>query len=471
VASTSPFQREIVIIGGGLSGCLVAAQLLRRAAENVRVTVIERKAPLGRGVAYGTECPDHLLNVPAGKISVLPDEPDHFFNWITERVGRAGYPTGPVARTDFLPRWIFGEYVYAVMEEARARAKEGVTLRTVLGETNDLEEANPASPNGRHRVILADGNVIEADRVVLAIGNLPGEYPIRRSLRIYHHRRYVHVPWRERAVENIGSNEQVLLVGAGLTAIDMIVQLDRQGHRGTIHALSRRGLRPQMHETSAPYPAFLDNDALPKTVRETVRRVRQEIAVARKQGIGWRPVLDSVRPFSQALWRNFSWEERARFMRHLRPYWDIHRHRLAPVIAERVARIQAEGRLKFYAGRLESLTEKPEAIEAVFRLRGSEERKTLQVAKVINCTGPRTDYSKYQHPLLINLLARSLIDHDPLAVGLNASPAGEVFRYRNGPVGWLFTLGAPLQGVLWESTAVPEIRAQAAILADKLLSS
>ncbi len=473
MASLTPFSREIVIIGGGLSGCLVAAQLLRQAAEpGLRVTLVERNPPLARGVAYSTECPDHVLNVPAGKISVLPDEPEHFLTWVNERLGRVGYPTRPVAPTDFLPRWIFGDYIYAVLDEARTNARPDVTLRTVPGEAIDIEEPpHRQGAAGRQRVLLAEGTVLEADGVVLALGNLPGEYPIRRSLPIYHHRRYVHVPWRGPGVANIGSNEPVLLVGAGLTAIDMIVQLERQGHRGTIHALSRRGLRPQVHQLGQTYPAFLQEGMLPGTVRQAVHVIRQEIRRAAAKGIGWRAVLDAVRPFSQAIWQNFSWEERARFMRHVRPHWDIHRHRLAPVIAECVSRIQAEGRLKFYAGRLESLAEKENGIEATFRVRGKDERKTFVVAKVINCTGPRTDYSKYQHPLLINLLARGLIDHDPLAVGLSASPEGDVNRYRNGPVGWLYTLGAPLQGVLWESTAVPEIRIQAKKLAARLLEA
>jgi len=106
----------------------------------------------------------------------------------------------------------------------------------------------------------------------------------------------------------------------------------------------------------------------------------------------------------------------------------------------------------------------------VYRQRGTGSRVTLRVAKVINCTGPRTDYSKYQHPLLINLLARGLIDHDPLALGIKALPSFDVLRYRGGPAGWLFTIGAPLKGMLWESTAIAEIRVQAQALADQLIA-
>jgi uncharacterized NAD(P)/FAD-binding protein YdhS len=177
-----------------------------------------------------------------------------------------------------------------------------------------------------------------------------------------------------------------------------------------------------------------------------------------------------MRPQSQALWHGFSTAERARFMRHLRPYWEAHRHRIAPPVAATISRLASEGRVKYYAGRLQSLVETARGATAVFRRRGTNEVVTLKVGKVINCTGPRSDYSKYQHPLLINLLARGLIDHDPLALGINALPTGEVLRYRGPPVGWLFTLGAPLKGVLWETTAVPDIRTHARALAETLSS-
>jgi uncharacterized NAD(P)/FAD-binding protein YdhS len=193
------------------------------------------------------------------------------------------------------------------------------------------------------------------------------------------------------------------------------------------------------------------------------------VRTAAARGVDWRPVVDALRPRSQALWAALSWPERARFLRHLRPYWEVHRHRLAPQVAAAVDRLEAAGRVRFHAGRLELLRDVGGGAEAVFRRRGTGERVALRVARVINCTGPRSDYSKFQHPLLVNLLARGLIDHDPLALGIQALPTGEVLRYRADPIGWLFTLGAPLKGVLWESTAMPEIRVQALALAERLL--
>lgn len=454
----------IAIVGGGLSGALLTVHLLRLARPGVRVVLIERAPAVGRGTAYGTGCEQHLLNVPAGRMSALPDAPDHFLDWVRARAGETGFPR-QVEAGDFLPRRIYGDYVGALLSAAVRERALGVEFERVAGEAIDLEEIE-----GGARLVLSDGRTVTAQRVVLAIGNLPGEYPIPRSLPFYRSRRYVHVPWQTDPLQGIDPDAAVLLVGAGLTAVDMILQLDERSHRGTIHVLSRRGLHPFAHRPGPAYPPFLAGTVLPSTVRGLLRRVRAEIRAAAAQGWDWRPVIDAIRPQSQDLWRGFSWEERARFMRHLRPHWEVHRHRVAPSVALAIEKWVGEGRVKFHAGRLQSLVDTESGAAALFRRRGGQELVALRVAKVINCTGPRSDYSKYQHPLLINLLARGLIDHDPLALGLNALPDGEVLRYRGGPTGWLFTLGAPLKGQLWETTAVQEIRVHARELAGRLLA-
>ena len=456
--------RTIAIIGGGCSGVLVAAQLLRQAQSPLRVLLFERMTDVGRGVAYGTENHEHRLNVPAARMGAWPEDIGHFQRWAAARAGTPGYPAA-VEPGDFLPRWIFGEYLRATLAETRAAAAPGVGFEEIKGEVTDIE-----METGAVRLRCGDGRAFAADRVVLALGNLPGEYPIRRPLPIYQSQRYVHVPWRQGALAGIPPESDVLIVGAGLTAVDIVLELQSSGHRGVVHALSRRGLLPQVHRPAPAYRPFLEAETPPATIRGLFRRIRAEVRVAQAAGLDWRPVLDAIRSRTPALWAALSWEERARFMRHVRPFWEGHRHRLAPEVAAKIDALRAAGRLHFYAGRLEKLTELPEGVEARFRLRYRPRWQTVKVAKVINCTGPRSDYSKYQHPLLINLLARGLIDHDPLALGINATPEGQVLAYRGGPVAWLYTLGAPLKGVLWECTAVPEIRTQAKSLATRLLA-
>lgn len=461
----NPYQSShtIAIIGGGAGGCLVAAQLLRQAHRPVRVLLLERMTDIGRGVAYGTQCPSHLLNVPAGRMGAFPEQADHFLKWVEGRVGQPGFPS-VVAPGDFLPRQLFGNYVRDVLAEAHANAAAEVELEVIKGEVIDIETGN-----GAIRLRCGDGRAFGVDQVVLAIGNLPGEYPIRRSLPIYHTQHYVHVPWRQGTLAGIPPDRDVLIVGAGLSAIDLILELAGNGHRGTIHALSRHGLLPQAHRPSPPYSDFLATQPLPATVSGLLRLLRGEVRRAREHGFDWRPVLDAIRPHSQKLWQGFSWDERARFMRHVRPFWEVHRHRVAPPVAVRIEELRQAGHVNFYAGRLTQLVEKGGEVEAGFRLRKNGQIQTVRIAKVINCTGPRTDYSKYQHPLLVNLLARGLIDHDPLALGIRATARGEVLHYRGGVVGWLHTIGAPLKGDLWECTAIPEIRVQAADIAAQLL--
>lgn len=457
--------RGIAIIGGGCAGTLVAVQVLRQAAAPVRVRLIERRPPPGPGVAYATDRNEHRLNVAAGRMSALPGQPSHFYEWARARAGHLGFPDA-IAADDYLPRWMYGQYLEQLLAEARASARPGVVAEVVLGEAVDIE----VSPGGP-QVILADGRRLDAAAVVLALGVLPGEYPIRRPLPFYRSARYLHSPLLRTSLSNVARSDDLLIVGAGLTAVDLIVQCSALGCRGTLHALSRRGLRHQAHRPGLPpYPLFLDKARLPRTARAALQAVRREVGRAAGAGADWRAVIDSLRPVAQDLWREFSWEERARFLRHLRPYWEAHRHRLPPQTAAIVARMEAEGRLRFHAGRLVSLREQGDGAAALIKLRGREEFLALRVAKVINCTGPRTDYSKYQHPLLVNLLAAGLIGHDPLALGLDALPGGEVLRYGGAsPAGWLFTLGAPLKGALWETTAVPEIRCQAEALAGRLL--
>lgn len=455
----------LAIIGGGASGTLVAVQLLRRAASPLRILLFERMSEVGPGVAYGTGFSGHLLNVPAARMSAFPDQPDHFLSWVEARAGRPGFPAA-MTPGDYLPRQVYGLYLSDVLAEAEQGAAPGVSLQSVKGEVLEIE---PEESGVRLR--CGGGQYFAANRVVLAIGNLPGEHPIRRPLPVYRSQLYVHVPWRPGALAGIPPDEDVLLVGAGLTAIDLILKLTAEGHRGVIHALSRRGLRPQAHLAVPPYRDFLADDGKrPDTVRELTRRIRREIALAAGAGHDWRAVIDAIRPHAQALWQGFSWSERSRFMRHVRPFWEVHRHRVAPPVAARIEELLATGRLRFYAGRLEELRERGGGVDAKFRSRGTHRWHHLQVARVINCTGPRTDYSKYQHPLLLNLLANGLIDHDPLALGIRATPQGEVLDHNELVVPWLHTIGAPLKGDLWECTAIPEIREQAAMIARQLLA-
>lgn len=464
--STHSHPQRIVIVGGGLSGSLVAVHLLRLAPPGTLVTLVERHPPIGRGVAYATDACVHLLNVPAGRMSAFSDQPDHFLDWVRERVGRVGFPKA-VSAEDFLPRCLYGEYIAYVLTEARQQADPSISFTVRVGEVVDIDEL-PAG--GAARIFFSDESTLVADQVVLALGNLPGEYPVRSGRQVYRSRRYVHVPWAPGVIDGIDPDAEVLIAGQGLTATDIVIQLAERGHRGRIACLSRRGLRPLAHRDTPAYRDFLSTEPAPGTVRALVHRIRAEVRAAAIAGYDWRSVLNALRPHSARLWAALSWDERARFMRHVRPYWEMHRHRLAPEVAARLDTLVKTGRLEYVAGHFRHLEEAENGLRVIWRPRGTDAEVERKVAKLINCTGPRTDYSKYQHPLFVNLLARGLIDHDPLALGIAATPQGAVKRYRGGVIPWLHTLGAPLRGVLWECASAQEIRVQAALVAQTILS-
>jgi uncharacterized NAD(P)/FAD-binding protein YdhS len=422
---------RVAVVGGGFSGALQALQL---AASGVPATLIERDGAPGRGVAYGTRLPEHLLNVPAARMSAFPDRPDHFADWFAQHGG---------APHDFAPRRLYGAYVEELLAEA------GDAAEIVHGEAVDVEPGE--------RVRLADGRTIDADAVVLAVGNLP---PARlrglseaELLGIY-----VADPWAGDFAEGLEDTDGVLLIGTGLTAVDAALTLDAKGFRGRILALSRRGLAPRAHAGMAPVPP-LERD-LPRSCARLARDVRAEA-----ERIGWRAAVDQLRPVTQTLWAEADMAERRRFLRHLRPWWEVHRHRIAPSIAEKVAAMEAEGRLAFAAGRIISAAHDG-TVE--WRPRGSTEAREFKARRIVNCTGPEPDISRAGEPLLDALIARGRIRPDPLRIGIDVDADLRTVGADGTPSETLYAVGPMTRGALWEIVAVPDIRGQVKALAERL---
>ncbi len=404
-------------------------------------------------------------------MSCWPEAPNHFLEWARERQAQGSGCLAllpPVRADSFLPRAIYGEYLAQQLAQARMEAPRGVTFNVITQEAVDLHH------NGRQAlVLLQNGQVVFADQVVLALGVLPSEYPVQKPLKFFSSQRYVHFAWNRDRWRGLEPDDEVLLVGQGLTSIDLALELADRDHRGRIHLLSRRGFRPKEHRWEPPWRAFVDAKNLPATVREAIRVVRANIKAAEASGagFGWRSVLDSLRPVTPAIWQNWPMAERARFLRHLRPIWEAHRHRVCPEVGAWMQDLANSGRVHFLAGRIRNIVEESGVARVEYRDRRSQQIRELRVAKVVNCTGPLTDYTKYQHPLLVSLLAQGIITHDPLALGVEATADGMVKGFDHRPLPWLHTLGALLQGVLWETVAIPEIRGQAARLAEVLAAT
>jgi len=453
VASPLSSPASVAIIGGGFSGALLAAELLRRSAGRMRVVLIERNSRLGCGVAYGTRCSGHLLNVPAKDMSAFADEQEHFLHWVRSRCN-------PEAKgTDFLPRRLYGEYVQSILSSAADRCPgsfahvedEAVTLSC----QDDLV-----------RLHLRGGQTHLADKAVLALGNFPpADLPLVQSIRSS--LRYVRDAWEPAALHSIAPSDEVLLIGSGLTSVDVLIALRASGHRGKIHFLSRHGLLPNAHQPTAPWPPLALGKAS-LTITELMRKVRMELVVASIRGYDWRAIIDGLRPATDKIWHSLPFHERRRFLRHLRPYWEIHRHRIAPRIAAQLEAEIAAGDVKIHAGRLVECREDADRIAVCWRDRRSGLVRQLRVEQVVNCTGPEMNYRRINSPLIQSLFGAGLARHDRLSLGLDCADNGALIGADGTISRALYAVGPARKGNLWESTAVPEIRIQVSTLAKAL---
>ncbi len=438
----------VAVVGAGFSGLLTALRLLLT-ADGPRVVLIEKGPRFGRGAAYSTGNPGHLLNVRATNMSALVEQPDHFLDWL----GAVG-----VAAPDqvFVTRDRYGQYLQSLLREATAdRASRRLTL--------EHDEVTAVERDGdRWRVSLAMGRSLVADAVVLALGNLPPSSPEGLDPALARSERYVADPWAWAGPPGWGEGE-VLILGTGLTAVDIVLSIDAAQPRTAMTALSRHGLLPRIHGEASAAAALARAPAGPPA--SVVAEVR------RRAEIDWRGAIDSLRPHVQALWRGWSLAERRQFLRHLAPWWNIHRHRLAPEVAARIDALRQAGRLAVAAGRIQRLTLEADGVEVAWTPRGESEPRLRRVAQVINCTGPRLDLAGSGHPLIASLLAAGLARPDACRLGLDVDARSRVVGASGEPTDSLFAVGPLTRGQFYEITSVPDIRLQAADCADTILNT
>ncbi|WP_433910239.1 FAD/NAD(P)-binding protein [Sphingomonas yabuuchiae] len=436
---------HVAIIGGGFAGTLLAINLVRHGGP--RATLIERRAnQLARGVAYSAAHADHLLNVRAGNMSALRDDPDHFVRWLVAR--------GAGDAKTFVPRRVYGDYLRDLLMETIAADPARLTLAS--GEVVALEQTGQG-----YRLAMAEGASLSADAVVLALGNLPPHTPPGIDPAMLVDGCYREDPWAGDIAEGLGEDDRVLLVGSGLTAIDAALLLDASGFGGRTIAISRRGLVPRRHAETPPVIPMRERPAA--SLSALVRHVR---CAATEQG--WRGAVDALRPVTQMMWGAADGATRARFLRHVRPYWDVHRHRLAPSVADRVDRLMAAGRLSVAGGKLVRV--EPDGAGAIvhWRPRGSDSVETLRVARIVNCTGPQGDLLRSQEPLIRHLLDAGMIRPDALRIGLEVDAQSHVVAADGSVDDRLYCIGPMTRGGLWEVVAVPDLRQQNWELARRL---
>jgi uncharacterized NAD(P)/FAD-binding protein YdhS/predicted metal-dependent enzyme (double-stranded beta helix superfamily) len=457
-AMSDDTRRSVVaVIGGGFTGTMVAVHLARLAGSSpVRIVLLERGPRLARGLAYGTRCERHLLNVPAGMMSALPEEPSHFLDWLQASDPEAHAGT-------FAPRRTYGDYLEDLLLTTAKDASVPVEL------LHDEAIALEPGPGADREITIRTqgGRTIAADRVVLALGNQPpqelpglaGRHPIRR---------YAADPWGPQPLRDLAGDEPIALIGSGLTAVDVVLEAHERGHRGPIYAISRHGLLPRRHCPAPPRPHF-DLAGRAATARTLLRTVRAEAVACQSEGGDWRSVVDGLRPVAQTIWRSMPADERRRFVRHVASHWDAHRHRVAPEVDDVIQARLREGRLTAIPGRVLDSRPQGDGIALTIQRRGQSRTESLAVHLVVNCTGPARDIRRTSSKLLRSLLADGLARPGPLALGLDVDDAGALIGADGRSDDRLYAIGPLLKDHLWETTAVRELRVQAAELARRLL--
>lgn len=431
---------DVGVVGGGFSGCAVAAQLARRTASRFSLALFETDE-LGRGAAYGTPHAEHVLNTRAHMMSLDPDDPDHFVRWLGARAG-------PM---DFVSRRLYGDYVGEI-----ARGAFGRSQFTVV---RDRVQGVQYSSRGRFALETRSGVRFETRALVLATGNpLPSDHFLPREALV--HPGYVADPWRF-DYRNVGGH--VLVIGSGLSSLDVLIALKACGHRGSVNVLSRHGRFPEVHADVAPYDVLPAIDT--QNARAALRSLRRHIDEARRRGFDWRAVIDAIRPEAETIWRRLHPLEQRCFERHLRAHWERRRHR-APQKVEAVRQeYERSDRYRSYAGELVDMRRGHMSIA----LRAGE-TIGLRPDWIVNCSGVGRASTMARDPLLGGMLAEGLVLPGPHALGLRTSLNLGAIGSSGAPTENLWIVGPPVRGSRFEATAVPELRSMAELVASEILA-
>jgi uncharacterized NAD(P)/FAD-binding protein YdhS len=452
---------RIAIVGGGFSGIMTAVNLARLSDRPLQVTVINSGRPSGRGVAYSTRRPEHLLNVAARNMSAFRDEPDHFLRWLRTR---SEFDTTPEIelRERFIPRMVYGDYLRSIMHHhlQSAGGLTPVTTEFLAGEVFDIEPAGDAA-----LLRLTDSTGLEADRVVLATGNEPpAGLPGAESLA--EHPGWMGDPWQPLEQRLPGQGKTIVVLGTGLSTVDVIITLRALGWVDSIHAISRHGWFPHSHFRGIEYPDFppAGVDLAELGLEKLVALVQRHCAILHERNANPAIVVDKMRPHTQRIWSHFTREERLAFAQRYAARWNVFRHRIAPDIHAQITSSQLTGQLQLHAAGIERL--EASGSRLIVHLENGE---SVMGDLVINATGPTSKLTASRSLLLQNLLRRGLAAPDDTDMGLRVDPDHTVLSRDGERSRQLLAVGPLLRGTLWETIAVPELRAQAKRAAETLL--
>jgi len=448
-------MKTISIVGGGFCGCMLTLHLLRQSTSGIKIHLIEKSKNLCRGVAYSTTFNFHLLNVNAGKMSAFQSDEDHFINWLNAH-------NHPYTSEDYVPRKLYGDYLSDLLVQELTKHPDAVSVHSEKAIDLTLE-------NNQATILLESGEKINSEKVVLAPGNFHPQSNNDPFGKYADEGIYFNNPWEHPTIlRNISQEDNLLILGSGLTMIDLCTTLYFNGHRGTIYAFSRHGYLPAMHKPVHYYPPFYHELEQAGSLTEIVSIIKKHIRSHQKQGGDWRDVIDSLRPFNQKIWINLSTSDKLLFLKRLNRLWNITRHRIPQEYQATLNELTKTKQLELHSGKIDTIGQ--EGKNLMITIRHTNGTKTsFDVQRVINCTGPQLNYLKLNDPFIQNMFQKGLIHPHPLNLGLDATAEGKVKNHYDENS--IYTLGSTLTGVLFESTAVPELKVQAEALAHTLIAS
>jgi len=451
--------RRVALIGGGAASAALLGELLeRQPPQPLHLDWYAGSGTPARGVAYATRSDRHLLNVRAASMGMFAGKPQGFLDYVQRE-------DPSVAGTDFLPRRRYGDYLEA--EVARALA-----LGKVHGHDVQIVpfDADAVVPEADGVTVFRGEEGRRVDAAVLAIGALPPQPLAGVAADALASGRYAVDPWTLLAAPPAGSPGHVAVIGLGLTAADVLLELAAHWPATRFTAISRHGLLPEPHLRSTALPSG-DSGELIEAMQDApeVRRWLHLLREAIAQEEDWRSVIDSLRPHTPALWATLTPEQRRRFQRHARWAWERARHRMPPAVAEGLAALERAGRLRRGRGHVHRVEPDGDGLRLELRPHGGGAHESLHADWVVQSTGMDSDVARTPHPLMRQLVVNRHVLPDPLGLGCQATPQGRLL-HAGGAWPRLFAIGSLLRGTLWESTAMPEIRQQARAVADQLLA-
>lgn len=442
---------DVAIVGSGFSAIALTINLLRVLPRSASIAVVGDDPGFGRGTAYRTEFYLHRLNVPAARMSVFPDRPDDFVEWLRRR-GKA------VFAEDFATRGDYGLYLRDTLATLLRPRQRRAHVDFVKAKATACVQCE----SDRLVFCLDNNDELKARNVVLALGVGSADLPVSKDCVAESVRpRIVDNPWRLSWLSRVGRTDEICILGSGLTMIDQVLSLRARGHRGKIHVLSRRGLVPHPHPPRRATPVAPELPAS-REISQLLKALRQQI---KSSGSDWRGVIDGLRPQSQALWQSLNREQRSRFLRHALAWWNIHRHRIAPEVFTRFDALIKDGTVTVHAGFIRSIDEEGAAANIDYRRRGTRDFTSIRADWIVNCTGMERAGIGHS-PLLREMREREMLVMDELGLGISVDPQSRVLDADGKAQPGLFAAGALTAGQFWEITAVPDIRVQASLLAD-----